>query len=82
MTSFKPIEKPPETQTLPAKLAHGAPPASSQVYAEPQQLNITREFEGETSGWGRVSPEYRDYTYLKVELAPDGVATLDLEDGV
>ena len=71
---------------LPGRLAHGAPPASSQVYAAPQQLQSTDEFEDdddETSGgWGRISPEYRNYTYLKVTLAPDGVATLDLDDGV
>ncbi len=67
---------------LPGTLLHGEPPPHSTVYEAPQRCKIRKDFDGETSGWGRVSPEYREYTDLEVLLEPTGIATFTLDDGV
>ena len=66
---------------LPGRIVTGAPPVGSKVYKSAHDCSASQHFEGETSGWGRVSPEYRDYSLLGVRLEPSGVATLNIEDG-
>eukprot|EP00520_Triparma_pacifica_P013464 CAMPEP_0118632546 /NCGR_PEP_ID=MMETSP0785-20121206/506_1 /TAXON_ID=91992 /ORGANISM="Bolidomonas pacifica, Strain CCMP 1866" /LENGTH=184 /DNA_ID=CAMNT_0006523331 /DNA_START=120 /DNA_END=671 /DNA_ORIENTATION=+ len=66
-----------------SRLAPGMPPEEqSTVYASLPPLSKKQDFQGETSGWGRTSPEYRDYTYIDATLAPDGTAKISLDDGV
>ena len=79
--AFRPIASD-EAPTLSGRLVRGPPPPRSTVFEAEQRYDVKNDFQGETSGWGRASPEYRDYTYMKVALAPSGTASFELEDGV
>ena len=67
---------------LPGRIVTGAPPVSSKVYKSAHDCSASQHFEGETSGWGRVSPEYRDYSLLGVRLEPSGVAGVSIRCGL
>ena len=76
---FRPIQSS-DVDGLPGRLVRGPPPLST-VYETAHRYEEKMDFDGETSGWGRISPEYRDYTYWTVVLSPSGTASFEMEDG-